>query len=126
MAWFEQDVSVQGTLHCSGISLSAPSRPSGEFPSFIGTPMAAIASVFMRSVSPDSNSYRGSLKDCPVCGPKPSLGGFLNPDRTMYSCCNYHIHGNVYINQELKVEKKTELLDDLEVQENTQLRGALS
>ena len=63
MAWFEQDVSVQGTLHCSGISLSVPSRPSGEFPSFIGTPMAAIASVFMRSVSPDSNSYSGSLKN---------------------------------------------------------------
>lgn len=124
MAWFEQDVSLHGTLHCSGITIPT-SRPSGEFPSFIGTPMAAIASAFMRSVSPDSNSYSGSLKDCPVCGSRPSLGGFLNPDRTMYSCCNYHIHGNVYINQELKVEKKTELLDDLEVQGNTQLRGTL-
>lgn len=125
MAWFEQDVSVQGTLHCSGISLSAASRPSGEYPSFIGVPMAAMGIMFMRALPSDSNSYSGSLKDCPVCGPKPSIGGFLNPDRTMYSCCNYHIHGNAYINQELKVERKTELLDELEVQKDTRLNGNL-
>ena len=125
MAWFEQDISVQGVVHCSGISLSAPSRPSGEYPSFIGVPMAAMGNMFMRGLASDSNSYSGSLKDCPICGSKPSLGGFLNPDRTMYSCCNYHIHGNVYINEELKVEQKTELLDDLEVQKNTKLNGTL-
>lgn len=124
MAWFERDISLQGILHCSGITMPT-SRPSGEYPNFVGVPFAAVGAMFMRSFAPDSNDYNGNFRDCPVCSPRPSIGGFLNPDRTVYSCCNYHIHGNVYINEELKVEQKTELLDDLEVQKNTKLNGTL-